>query len=412
MVKKSEFIWNIGASIISSIIGAILLLFCTRINGIEVAGIFSIGFATSSILNAIGDYGFRAYQVTDIKRKYSFGEYIASRIIVVTFMFLIALVFVAINRYKIEKLLLCVILVLYRVIDNLSETYQGEFQIQGRLDIGSKSVIYRNIFALLVFFIIDIITKNIIISSISMLLTNLIVFILYDLNKIKKYTEEKPKFNKKVVSSLIKECFPVCISTLLNLYLANAIKYAIDRNGTYDMQTYYNIIFLPTFTINLASTFVIRPMFKSFGEYWTNVNIKKLNKTIFIIIGIIIATTIAIELVCLIIGIPILEVVYGVNLEMYKTDLLILVFSGCFFAISNLMLNIITTIRQQKKATVIYIIVSALALFICNIFVSEYQMRGASISNVIITAVLAILLSLIYAKEVYIKSKENKVIEK
>ena len=55
MVKKSEVIWNSISSVVSSMLSAVLLLFCTRINGTVAAGIFSIAFATSVILIAIGD---------------------------------------------------------------------------------------------------------------------------------------------------------------------------------------------------------------------------------------------------------------------------------------------------------------------------------------------------------------------
>ena len=98
MVKKSEFIWNSISSVVAAMLSAVLLLFCTRINGTTAAGIFSIAFATSVILNAIGDYGIRVYQVTDVNRKYKFGEYLALRVVVVTIMFIIGIAFVIIRK--------------------------------------------------------------------------------------------------------------------------------------------------------------------------------------------------------------------------------------------------------------------------------------------------------------------------
>lgn len=412
MVKKSEVIWNSISSVVSSMLSAVLLLFCTRINGTVAAGIFSIAFATSVILNAIGDYGVRVYQVTDVNRKYKFGEYLGLRAVVVTIMFVIGSIFVFVSGYEPEKLIICLLLILFRVIDNLSETYQGEFQIQGRLDIGSKSVVIRNISAMIAFFITDIIIKNIVISTLVLFVTNLVLFLLYDLNKIKEFTSEKINFDINSVKLLLKECFPICISTLLSLYITNAVKYAIDGVKDYDMQTYYNIIYLPTFTINLASLFIIRPMFKTFGEYWNSGKTKEFTKIIIILILLIIVITILIELVCMFLGIPILNLIYGVDLNLYKVDLLILVLSGCFYSISILMLNVSTTIRKQKITTVIYVIVSIIALIISSALVSNMGMRGASISNVIITIVLAILLSVVNVKEIYAKNKKNKIIEK
>ena len=56
MIKKREFIWNTIGSFISALLNAIILAFCTRINGIEIAGIFAISYASMCILNSIGDF--------------------------------------------------------------------------------------------------------------------------------------------------------------------------------------------------------------------------------------------------------------------------------------------------------------------------------------------------------------------
>ena len=49
MIKKSEFAWNMVGSVIYALFSAIILAFCTRLNGIEIAGMFSIAYATSCI---------------------------------------------------------------------------------------------------------------------------------------------------------------------------------------------------------------------------------------------------------------------------------------------------------------------------------------------------------------------------
>ena len=65
MIKKNEFIWIMIGSFIYAMFSAIILAICTRANSLEIAGIFSIAYATSCILNSIGDFGIRLYQVTD-----------------------------------------------------------------------------------------------------------------------------------------------------------------------------------------------------------------------------------------------------------------------------------------------------------------------------------------------------------
>ena len=205
MVKKNEFIWNMLGSFIYAMFSAIILAICTRANSIEIAGIFSIAYATSCILNAIGDFGIRIYQVTDTNRKYTFSEYLSARIIAILIMVVFSIIFVVISGYSSTKLAICLILVLYRVIDNLSETYQAEFQMNNRLDIAGKSMVLRNSIAIIIFAIFDIITHNIVVASILMTIANLIIFILYDMKKIKKFNSDKIKIKIKEAKDAIEK---------------------------------------------------------------------------------------------------------------------------------------------------------------------------------------------------------------
>ncbi len=405
MVRKSEFIWNSIASCVAAILNAVVLFVCTRTNGTEIAGMFSIAFATSTILNAVGDYGIRIYQVTDSKRKYAFGDYLGTRIVITSMMCLLGIAFVWISGYELEKAIMCICLILFRLVDNLSETYQAEFQIQGKLELGAISVVIRNIFSLLCFAIVDFITKNVILAFVTLFVVNAVVFALFDLQQIKHFTVPKVYFQKSKIIRLMKECFPVFLATILSVYLANAVKYAIDTYGNYEMQTIYNIIYLPAFTINLASLFIIKPLLKPLGELWNSHQDRKMFQLIGKVILLIIGVTVLIIVVCATIGIPILQWIYGIPLHMYLPQLLTLVVSGGFYAFSILLLYVLTTIRKQEKATIAYAVTAILAIVICNIFVKAYGLTGASVANLCINIMLCLIMSILF---VFAYKKEKK----
>lgn len=390
MIKKREFIWNTIGSLISSVLNAIILAFCTRLNGIEIAGMFSISYATASILDSIGNFGLRIYQTTDTGRKNTFSEYLIARFFAVTIMILIGIIFVIVTGYTEEKLYICLLLILFRAIENISETYQAEFQLNGRLELGGKTIVYRNIVGLIVFFILDYTTQNIILSLIGFLIANIIIFMLYDARIIKKFTKINFKVNKEKVLQIIKECIPLAISTLISMYVINAVKYAIDASGDYTMQTYFNILYMPTFVINMLSIFIIKPFLKPFGEYWNEKKYKKFVKIILAIIGVLALATICAEIGAYIIGIPVLNLLYGVDLGEYKIHLLLLIFSGFLYACANVLFNALGTMRAQKLTTIAYALVAIFALFVPEKLVELYGMTGASISCIIIMNLLFI----------------------
>lgn len=399
MVKKSEIIWNTLGSFVESLLSAVLLMFCTRLNGTEIAGMFSISFATATILNAIGDFGIRIYQVTDTNRKYKFGDYLLARVFVVITMVIIGILFVNISGYTAEKLWICIALIMFKVIDNLSETYQGEFQLRNRLDLGGKSMVIRVSSSLIVFFITDVITKNVIISCITFVLTNLTLFLLWDVRILSKFQKLEIKYDKNNIKEILLDCLPLAISTGLSLYIINATKYAIDNFGDYTMQTYFNVIYMPTFVINLVSAFVIKPFLKPFGDLWNSKEYLKFIKSISLIILILAGATVCIDIACALLGVPVLSFIYGIDLSPYKIEMLLLVISGFFYASATVMLYALSTIRKQKLTTIAYIITSIIALVASNVCVNKWQMKGAVISNMITTVTLFVLLVIFFLHE-------------
>lgn len=407
MVKKSEIIWNTLGSFVESLLSAVLLMFCTRLNGTEIAGMFSISFATATILNAIGDFGIRIYQVTDTNRKYKFGDYLLARVFVVITMVIIGILFVNISGYTAEKLWICIALIMFKVIDNLSETYQGEFQLRNRLDLGGKSMVIRVSSSLIVFFITDVITKNVIFSCITFVLTNLTLFLLWDVRILSKFQKLEIKYDKNNIKEILLDCLPLAISTGLSLYIINATKYAIDNFGDYTMQTYFNVIYMPTFVINLVSAFVIKPFLKPFGDLWNSKEYLKFIKSISLIILILAGATICIDVACALFGVPVLSFIYGIDLSPYKMEMILLVISGFFYASATVMLYALSTIRKQKLTTIAYIITSVIALIASNICVNKWQMKGAIVSNMITTVTLFVLLVIFFLYELK-KSKMGK----
>lgn len=196
------------------------------------------------------------------------------------------------------------------------------------------------------------------------------------------------------------------MATVLNVYIINAVKYAIDNTNDYSMQTYFNIIYMPTFAINLISIFLIKPFLKVFGEYCNNEEYKKLYSTIKKIILMLIISTIIIEIICFFIAVPILNVFFGVQIDEYKIDLMILVISGLLYSICNLFFNILGAMRKQKYISILYIIVSVFSFIVPGFIVGKYGMRGAVISNIMIMFVLCMLFIIFFIKG--IKDKKRK----
>ena len=71
---KKAFLWNMIGSTCYSGSSFLYLLVVTRICGANLAGFFSLSYATAQLLLQVGRYGVRTYQATDLNQKYSCSE--------------------------------------------------------------------------------------------------------------------------------------------------------------------------------------------------------------------------------------------------------------------------------------------------------------------------------------------------
>ena len=69
-IVKKNFLYNAVGSTVNASISLIFMIIVTRINGTDKAGIFTFAFSTSCLLQVIGLFAGRAYQVTETNKNY------------------------------------------------------------------------------------------------------------------------------------------------------------------------------------------------------------------------------------------------------------------------------------------------------------------------------------------------------
>lgn len=411
VLKKATF-WNLVASMLNAFMSAIFLFFITRINGVDEAGMFTIASAFAYQALSLGSFGVRNFQASDVKEEYKYSDYVYTRVMSGTLMYMLLIYFAFFKGYTIEKALIILTFGLYKSIDAIEDVIHGEFQRRGRLDIGCLVQSVRYICSIIFLIIILLITKNVIISC--SLLTVFTIFLLIILNIPfkKEFINEKISFNRKKTIKLFFTCLPICISNAVNMYVVNCPKYAIDNILTDKYQTYYGVLSMPVFTINLLSMVIYRPYVKSLGDSWQNKNIKEFRKIILKQLLIILLLTVGISLFGYIIGLTVIEIIYGIKLHSYMLSFILLLIGGGMNALSGYLSVILTTQRNQNKLLFGYIFTFIVALLTSNIFVKSKGILGAAYLYCFINLVTVIIFSIFIIKNINqlkgVKNEKNK----
>ena len=377
---KKNVIWNIigaSANAFNSLFFAIVV---TRIYGINDAGIFTYCYATACLLYMIGVYEGRTFQVTDISNKNSDTDYIYHRIITCAIMMIVTLMFTIIKGFEPYKLGIFVTLCLFKCIEAFAESIYAIVQKNKQLYKVGISMFIKAVIALVLFTIINLITKNLLIACISIVIVNIVFLILYDFKNIKEIRITRTKISKKSIINLFKIGFFTFALTFLGNYLINVSRYAIDDKLTDDMQTIFGIIIMPASLMGLLGQYIIQPALIKISKYIKDKNYTNLKNIFMKLIGINFALGVLIVICAYILEVPILEIIYGIELKPYFIEMIIIVVGSILYSLSTILSAILIAMRKTGMQTLMYFITAIVSTIMAYTLIVNIKIKGASIT--------------------------------
>lgn len=385
-IEKKAFIWNIIASTLNAGMSAILLIAVTRTVGVAEAGIFSLAFSIAQLMLTIGYFDMRAYQVTDVKQEVQFRHYLASRVITCAIMMVVSIGYIWIKEYDRYKSTIILLLCILKMLDALEDVLHGLFQQRERLDVAGKLQSVRLIFTMAVFVTILTVSRNLSLACIGAILTSVLIIICFNFPIVPLFEKTEVEFDYVQLKKLFAACFPLFLGSYLALYMGNAPKYAIDEFLSPEYQTYYNILFMPSFVVNLFSGFAFRPLLTPLAKSWMDGDKKKycsILKKLVLWVG---ALTVSALAGAYVLGIPILSFVYNTPLNDFKGVLLILILGGGISATGTILYYSLTVMRNQKLLLIGYAITAAAAFFLSPVMVKHFGITGAALAYLMLIA--------------------------
>ncbi len=393
---KKDFLWNTIGTFISASTSFFFLIFVTRINGTDTAGVFTYAFTLTLLIQILGYYAGRVFQVTENNKNINDSDFIYNHMITSVLMIIVGLFFSLIMKYSGLKLSLIILLVIYRAIESLADTFYAIIQKANNLYKVGISFFLKGILSMISFLAIDLITKNLLLSVFSIIIVQLIVIFLYDIKNLKLVKFKMEKFNLDNVKYIFKSGFFVFAFTVLNQYVINSPKYSIDVLLNNTDQTIYGIISMPATVMLLLSQFLIHPYITTLKECLnTNkiIDFKKIvNKLLYALIILGILATIG----AYIIGIPVLEIVYGVKLNSYCLSLLKIIIGSTFFGLSFVLSSSLVAMRVDKEQTGLYVIQCIISYILCSLFIKNSCLYGAFDGYLISMITLFIMYTILY----------------
>ena len=388
--SKSLFLWNMIGSAVYALASLVLTYLTIRIVGEVNGGVFGIALTLAQMFIYIAYFEMRNFQVTDASDKYTFAEYHTVKVINCILMMLVCVGYVFLKGYDLKKLAIVLMVCLYRMLDGYADVYEAEFHTRGRLDLAGKSMAFRTIISVGVYFAVLIVTRNVLTSVVWATISGVLGIIVFNVYVFECIGKISLSFSTKRLISIWQDCFPLFVGMFLWTYLLSASRIAVDNAMAPEYQSYYQVLFLPVSVINLLAGFLIRPSLLELTDLYSKNEMKAFWKIIIRMLLILLGFTVVCMAGAYVLGIPVLELIVACDLSEYRLMFVFLIFSGGVNALGYILYYVLTIFRRRKSIVVGYGIASLVAFFISTPFTKKWGLWGASASYLIVVSVLAV----------------------
>lgn len=409
--QKKDYIWNSIGSFLQSAISPILLIVITRLNGVGDSGLFSFAMSLSVVFWAISLWGGRTYQVSDVKKEFSSGDYIVVRFISSLIVAVFSVSFCILSGYDFIKTELIMVLVSFKILESIADSMYGVLQIHNKLYIVGISLTMKSVFGFMIFAIVDILTKNIIYGALSIFIVNIAVVIFYDIPWM-KHVESVGLTKKNIMQAgkIMKKTAEVFVVVFLTMFSLNIPRYFLDKYH-YDQIGYFGIMAMPITLLTLFISFVLQPNVVNLSELLKKKKIKEFTKIVSKIDFITFTLGILFVISSYLIGVWVLNTVFGIDINNFRIDLTIMVIGAVANAFVSIYVNLLIILRRFKGQFYTLLVTNILAVVLSIYLIDRLAMLGSVLVFMIISFLQAIILLFIYKRSLknVIMLSEDKV---
>ncbi len=383
--EVGAFGWTVLSGIIYSLSSLVFLVVVSNVLGDIKANIYSIGMMIAQQMLTVGRFSVRNFQVSDVKDKYSFKEYLSFRIITCTLAAFITLLWIFIGGYTGETAVVIVAFTIHRISESFSDLFEGLYQQKFRLDVSGKSQFVKNLVMLISFCGMVIITRNLMFSAVFLAVESVILLVVVDFPLIKHFASFGICFKIKSMLQIGVACFSLFLSSFLHAYINNSPKYAIENykgEGSEIGVGRFSMLFMPTFAVELLAGFTMRTWLSKMAIYHDEGDKRNFKRLIIKQLGVVGVVTFAGMLFMYFFGGWFLSTIYGVDLYGYGIVNALLMFSGGLVAAYTLFENVVIIYRRQHFSIIINVLATIAAAVVVPILTNKGFILGASVGYV------------------------------
>lgn len=375
---RKNMLWNSFGSIGYLAFQWLITILIVRLSeGYEAAGMLSLAMSVYNIFSPLAIYRMYTYQVSDVKRENSVGEYLAFRMLTSGLALISCMAYAAITCSP-NVLIAIFLYAVFKICSLLIDVLHGVDQLNMRMDYIGKSLLMQGALTFAAFVGIFGITKSLEAALTGMAIATVSVGALYDIPRTRQFGPISIGISREKAIHLLKYCLPIVIAAVACAAVPSIPRQFLSLMQGESALGVYASVAAPVAIIQMGASYLYNPLLSVFSaqyaEHRTDDLVRTLGKVTLGIAGIGIVCAVGFELL----GPWLLATMFGPSIEPYTYLLLPIIGSAIVSAYVWFLNDLLVALRCFKGSLVGNIVAAGIALPATYCFVTAWDMNGVS----------------------------------
>lgn len=377
---RQNILWSSFGSIVDLGCQWLITVLIVRLSSsFEAAGIYSLATAIYGIFHPIAQYRMYTFHLSDVKREYSGGEYLAFNLITCGIAFLGCIVY-SVATAPLDYLLPIALYCTYRLAKVTVDVLHAEDQRNERMDYIGISLAAQGVLSVVAFALLFTVTQNLNITLVFMTVSIIAVGLLFDAPKTAVFANLSIAIEWKRARHLLVYCFPIVAASLAcSLNPAIPRQYLLVSQGEESLGIYAAIA-APVAIIQMGINYVYYPLLGYFAQYWDNKETGKFYKLLFKVTALMVFVGAFCSIAMSQFGGPLLSVILGQAVIEHLNLINPMIVCSLATAYMWFINDLLVSMRMFKWTTIGSIISLAPTIFLTKPLVDSFEMNGVSLT--------------------------------
>ena len=454
MKLRHNFSWTLIGNVTYAACQWGMLVAIAKLGSTEMVGQFTLGLAVTAPVLMFTSLHLRSVQVTDAKKQFMFGDYLALRIIGTTLGLVVILGIVATANYSVQTSLSILFIAMAKAFESMSDVCYGLFQQNEQMDRIARSMIVKGILSFIFMSLGVYLSGTVLWGTVGLAVAWGLVLICIDLPNTSKFLNYsilpaagmseipatvgiKPRWDSKNIYRLAKLSLPFSVAMRL-------IKFNVTiPRSRWDVKTLTELTWLslplgivmmlislnlniPRYFIQnhlgektlgifgalsylmIAGGIVINALSESassrLAKYYAAADRRKFGLLLFQLMGICGGIGIGGIFLAIVAGKPIITLLYRAEYAQEQELLVLLTVASAIGFVSTALGYGITAARYFRVQMPLFILVTATSAISCQFLIPNFGTKGAALA-LIMAAAVQLLLNLCVLTHALLKLK-------